>query len=129
LRVVDGDPETGRGGRPHSSGQVRGADAKRAGERKVGTEHYGFMHNVEVWRWVKKEGGESGGEGSAGGGGWGHYGFMHNVEVSAKCVCGGEVGMGGGQDGDIMVLCIMSKCGGNVWGKCGGGGFVEGKKD
>ena len=78
MRVVDGDPETGRGGRPHSSGQVRGADAKRAGERKVGTEHYGFMHNVEVWRWVKKEGGESGGEVSAG--------------------------------GDIMALCIMSKC-------------------
>ena len=38
-----------------------------------------------MWRWVKKEGGES----------------------------GGEVGMGGGQDGDIMALCIMSKCGGN----------------
>ena len=36
--------------------------------RGCGEGHYGFMHNVEVWRWVKKEGGESGGEVSAGGG-------------------------------------------------------------
>ena len=63
MRVVDGDPETGRGGRPHSSGQVRGADAKRAGERKVGTEHYGFMHNVKVSAKCV-----CGGEVSAGGG-------------------------------------------------------------
>ena len=37
-------------------------------ERKVGTGHYDFMHNVEVsakrvrGQWVKKEGGESDGE-------------------------------------------------------------------
>jgi len=26
---------------------------------------------------------------------------------------------------DIMALCIMSKSGENVWGKCGRGGFLE----
>ena len=35
----------------------------------------------------------------------------------------------GGVERDIMALCIMPKCGGNVCGQCGGGGFVEGKKD
>jgi len=42
-------------------------------------EHYGFMHNVEMWVRVcgveEREG---------------HYGFMHNVEMWVRtCVCGG----------------------------------------
>ena len=62
---------------------------------------------------------------------------MHNVEVW------GEMGVGGGREErcrdrflgrgklgrDIMALCIMSKCGGNVCGKCGGGGFWEGESN
>ena len=69
------------------------------------------MHNVEVWgKWVWEEAGRR------------QYGFMHNIEVWEMGGCPLTLrrrttskGTEAEEElvGDIMALCIMSKCGGN----------------
>ena len=55
--------------------------------RKVGTEHYDFMHNVEVsakrvrFDGLKRRGVRVAAKWVWEGAGWGLYGFMHNVEM------------------------------------------------